>query len=293
MSESERGKPEMGTFEKMFTALGTVNTISVRFEENERESVRRALDRAEAYISGMDDRLSVFKPDSLISRVNANAGVRPTLVDRDTFDLLRLCVEYGRRTCGVFDVTTKPLTDSWDTGAPVDYRDILLDEKRLSVMLRHPGQGIHLGGVAKGYAVDRAADILQSGGVTDAVINLGGTVRNIGRSGKVGIRNPFEPEKIAACVESVGEAVVTSGLYERGNHIYDPISCKPALGDLASVTVLGSDGAAADAAATACMVLGFRKSPGLLSSFGLGGIFILRDGGVFVTEEIRNRIMTI
>ena len=280
----------MGTIEKMFIALGTVNHITARFDESERESARIALDRAEEYIDDMDDRLSVFKPDSEISQVNANAGKRNTLVGRDTFDLLRLCVKFGELTGGVFDVTTKPLTDAADTGARVDYHDILLDDRSLSARLRYVGQAIHLGGIAKGYAVDRVAEILEENGVSNAVINLGGTVRSIGRSETVGIRNPFDPEKTALSIDSADEAVVTSGLYERGNHIFDPVSGKPAVSDLASVTVIGKDGAAADVAATACMVLGSMRGVCLLRMLGLEGIFILRDGGIFATDRLRERV---
>ena len=280
----------MGTIEKMFIALGTVNQITAWFEESEREKARLALDKAEEYIDGMDDRLSVFKPDSELSQINANAGKRDTLLSRDTFDLLRLCVNYGELTGGVFDITTKPLTETGSRSSMVNYHDILLNENTLSARLKKPGQGIHLGGIAKGYAVDRAAEILERHGVRNAMINLGGTVRNIGQSGRVGIRNPFEPEKIALSIDSADEAVVTSGLYERGNHIFDPVTGRPAVSDLASATVVGKDGAAADAAATACMVLGSMRSVKLLDSLGLEGIFILRDGGVFATGNIRERV---
>ena len=169
----------------------------------------------------------------------------------------------------------------------------MLDEGRLSARLRNTGQGIHLGGIAKGYAVDRVAELLQGHGVKSAVINLGGTVRNIGRSERVGIRNPFDPEKIVLSLDSVDEAVVTSGLYERGNHIFDPVSGRPAVSDLASVTVVGKDGAAADVAATACMVSGSLRGISLLRSMGLEGVFILRDGGIFATKNIRERVKPI
>ncbi len=279
----------MGTIEKMFLGFGTVNSITAHFSEPERDSVRMALDAAENYINTMDDRLSVFKPESLISRINANAGLLDTLVDRETFDLLRVCKEYGGLTGGVFDITTKPLTDAGKP-ARVDYHDILLDEERLSVRLRRRGQGIHLGGIAKGWAVDRVVGILEHGGVENAVINLGGTVRNIGISRKIGVRNPFKAESIALYLESEGEAVVTSGLYERGSHIYDPFSGKPAVSDLASATVIGKDGAAADTAATACMILGTAGGVKLLALLGLEGVFILRNGGILATSNIRERV---
>ena len=281
----------MGTIEKIFTALGTVNHICVPFDGGDREPIRQALASAEKYITNMDDRLSVFKPESEISQINAHAGIRDTLVGRDTFDLLELCVRCGELTGGAFDVTTKPLTDAAFTGAAVNYRDILLDRRKLSVRLRLRGQGIHLGGIAKGYAVDRTAELLERRGVKNAVINLGGTVRNIGSRRRVGIRNPFAPAQTLLSFDSAGEAVATSGLYERGHHIFDPRSCQPADSDLLSVTAVGADGATADAAATACMVVGFRQGVELLRQLNLEGIFILKDGGVFATEAIQSRII--
>ena len=280
----------MGTIEKIFTALGTVNQITARFDTSGRESARLALDAAERYIDDMDDRLSVFKSNSEISQINANAGICDTLIGRDTFDLLRQCVRYGELTGGVFDITTKPLTDTDHSAVKVNYRDLTLDDRKLSARLRSVGQGIHLGGIAKGYAVDKVAGILERHGVRNAVINLGGTIRNIGQSGSVGIRNPFEPEKTALSFDSVDEAVVTSGLYERGSHIFDPVSGKPAVSDLASATVIGKDGAEADVAATVCMVLGSVRSVKLLAILGLEGIFILGSGEILATGQIRERI---
>lgn len=280
----------MGTIEKMFIALGTVNQITAWFDEPERETARIAVDKAEEYVNGMDDRLSVFKPDSEISMVNSNAGIRDTLLSGDTFDLLELSVKYGELTGGLFDITTKPLTEAGRPDARINYHDILLDKRSLSVRLRNAGQGIHLGGIAKGYAIDRVSEILKRYGVKKAMINLGGTVRNIGESGTVGVRNPFEPKKTAVFLESVDEAVVTSGLYERGNHIFNPVSGKPAVSDLVSATVVGDNGAAADVAATVCMITGSVRGARLLDFLGLEGVFILRDGGIFATNTIRKRV---
>ena len=283
----------MGTMEKLFTSMGTVHHITVDFASSEQEQARQALERAEQYMEEMDDRLSVFKEDSEISQINLHAGLCDTHVSRETFALLRLCKQYGDQTEGVFDITTKPLTDADEppSAAKVNNRDILLNDRYRSVRLRYKGQGIQLGGIAKGYAVDAIAAMLKACGVRSAVINLGGTVRHIGQSRKTGVRNPFSPGEIALTFDSTEEAIVTSGLYERGSHIYDPATGRPAATDLVSATVVGGNGAAADAAATACIVMGAQKSVGLLSSLGLEGIFIRRDGGIFATKGMQSRIV--
>ena len=283
----------MGTMEKMFSALGTVNHIAVSFDSNLREEARRALDEAEDYVCHADDLLSVFKPDSEVSVINRNAGLCDTRVCADTFELLRRSVELGSMTGGAFDITTMPLTQPGRVKARVDYRDIVLHPEDMSVRLRHKRQAIHLGGIAKGYAVDRVASILKRHSLTCAGINLGGTVRNIGPSRRVGIRNPFDPGKIIAMLGSTEEAVVTSGLYERGSHIFDPAAGKPAQTDVASVTAVGIDGAAADAAATACVVLGIERGIELLDSLGLDGLFVRTNGEILATQGLTSRVQII
>lgn len=284
----------MGTMEKMFTALGTVNHITVCFVPREREQVRQALERAESCINEMDDCLSVFKANSEIMQINRHAGICDTQVSRETFDLLRISKIYGDKTGGAFDITTQSLvaanTKTAVAKSCVNYRDVLLNDTQCSVKLRHKGQGIHLGGIAKGYAADKIAAMLKKYGIRSAVINLGGTVRHIGQSRRTGIRNPFAPNDIAVTFDSTDEVIVTSGLYERGDHIFDPASGQPVETDLLSVTAVGSNGAAADAAATACMVLGAEKSVGLLFSLGLEGILIRKDGAIFATKGMQSRI---
>lgn len=281
--------------EKLFTAFGTVNHITVRFAPDTREAAKAALDECESLLNDMDDRLSVFKQDSEISQINRSAGLVFTPVSANTFALLRRAKELGAQTHGAFDITTKPLTDAAG-GLPsgrVNYRDLLLDKKHSAVKLRRKGQSLHLGGIAKGYAVDLVSDILTSHGITEAIINLGGTVRFLGPPRTTGIRDPFAPERIAASFETAGEAIVTSGLYERGSHIYDPFTGKPAQTDLVSATAVGTDGAAADAAATACIVLGARRSAALLTSMGLEGLLIGADGTMFATAGLQHRLLGI
>lgn len=285
----------MGTMEKMFSALGTVNRITVWFAPEQRESAREALEQVENYVNDMDDRLSVFKAQSEIAQINRQAGLCDTQVSRETFDLLKLSKIYGDRTGGAFDITTKPLTEATaDKSADkVNYRDILLNQRQLTVKLRRQGQAVHLGGIAKGYALDHVGALLISYGIRHAVINLGGTVRHIGESRKTGIRHPFAAGEIAVLLDSSNEAVVTSGLYERGEHIFNPMTGQPARTDLISATVVGTNGTAADAAATACLVLDAQRSVALLASLGLEGVFIRRDGAIFATKGIQPRIQCV
>lgn len=281
--------------EVLWNALGTVNYVAAYYTESQQEAACKALSEAERYLTEMDDRLSVFKENSEISQINRCAGQCDTWVSEDTFTLLQLAKSYGTMTGGAFDITTLPLTHSRNgkAGGRVNYRDLLLHRRERRVRLRYAGQGIHLGGIAKGYAADRIAALLTAAGITQATIDLGGTVRHIGTPKSTGIRHPFDPDRVAAVLESADEAIVTSGLYERGSHIFDPTTGGPAVTDLASATVVGPNGAAADAAATACLVIGSRRSAALLKKMKLDGLLIRRDGGVFVTSALQSRLKLI
>ena len=174
------------TIQKTFRGLGTVNTITIPTDNS------TALLEAERRVLELDDRLSVFKEDSDISRINRAAGRECVRVHSDTLDIIRASLQVAERSEGAFDITARPLVDLWGIGKKktqipsprdiscvrelVDYRDIALNEISGTVMLRRPGQALDLGGVAKGYAADEVRRILLDNGVTDALINLGGTV---------------------------------------------------------------------------------------------------------------------
>ena len=103
----------MKKLEKVFTALGTVNAISVTVPESDAEKARRSLHEIRNYVSDMDDRLSIFKQSSLVSRINRNAGRQPISVDEDTFRLLQLSQKYAFLTKGAFDITVRRQTEAW------------------------------------------------------------------------------------------------------------------------------------------------------------------------------------
>ena len=232
--------------ETSFPALGTGNQIQA-FEYVDRISAGEALKRAEERVRSLHDRLSVFQPESELSLLNASAGCDPVPVGEDAFFLLSQSKRYSALSGGTFAITTRALSSLWrlharcgtvpnraeveQAAAMVSDEDILLDAEARTAELRRFGQSVDLGSIAKGYAADEVRRILIEGGVTDALINLGGTVSTIGRPRRVGIQHPDRFTGIAMGRVSITNAcVVTSGDYERYyevdgvryHHIVDP-----------------------------------------------------------------------
>lgn len=296
--------------QKSFPAMGTVNTITVY-----RQAEEYALQTAVHRVLELDDRLSVFKAGSEISQINAAAGKRFVSIGADTLGLLKAAKEFSALSEGAFSVTTHPLTELWGIGtshcaAPdeksrelarrlIDDRDLILDEAGGRAMLRRQRQAVDLGGIAKGFAADEARRILTEAGVTDAIINLGGTVVVMGRPGIVGIQHPGKSTGIPmGRLQLTNRAVVTSGSYERFaelngkqcHHILNPATGSPSDSGLCSVTVIGSSAAELDALSTAVFVLGTEKGLQLAKKRGADVIFVSDEMNVFCSPALRGQL---
>lgn len=268
--------------ERIFESLGTICRITI-FADPDDAYALRFLDYAENYIRKLDDLFSIFKEDSEISKLNRSAGERPVDLSEETVSVLVIADECKELTNGAFDV-----------------------------MAASGGKSVDLGGIAKGFAADRLREMMREAGISDALIDLGGTVLSLGKEREIGIRDPFrpvggkaadgtetdrngqktEPEKggTVMTVRSRDEVICTSGIYEQGEHIIDPGTGKPAKTNVLSVTVIGKDGAQADALATAAVVLGVRDSMEILGQADCEAVFILKGGNVFATEGLKDRV---
>ena len=296
------------TIEKAFPAMGTVHTITIFDAEGP-----GAANDARAYLLRLNQAWSCFQADSLISRINRAAGMEPVAVDEDTFAVLQQARRYGDLTDGAFDVTVGPLAqlwreamerrqlpadgDVWQALQLVDWRSILLDEKGQTAMLHRPGQRIDLGGIAKGYAADGLRKFLRQHGVRRALLDLGGTVLSLGGRLPVGIRDPFRPAGAPMGTLMLEDRLaVTSGVYERFaclgghryHHIVDPRTGYPSKSGFMSVTLVGENGAALDALATAALILGPERSMPLLTEQGMDAIFVTDQGQVLITRGLKN-----
>ena len=231
----------------------------------------------------IDREMSTYRPDSQISRVNAEAAERPVEVDAELFALVGRALELSAMSGGAFDITYESVGYLYDFRArqrptdaeiaarldAIDYRHVILDESASTIRFRTPGVRINLGGIAKGHAVERAAALLRAHGVRHAVLNAGGDTRVLGdRRGRpwiVGIRHPRVEGDVVTRLPLVDEAVSTSGDYERFfeedgrryHHILNPRTGRPTEGVL-SVTVIGPDATTTDGLSTTLFVLGIE-----------------------------------
>jgi thiamine biosynthesis lipoprotein len=239
----------------------------------------------------VERRMSTYRPDSEVSLLNSMAHERPVWVSEPTRDVLRRSVEIWRLTGGAFDVTYAPLRDLWrravEEGKEPEPDALaatlsLVGSDRLIIKDSHigfaaEGMAVDLGGIAKGHAIELAADTLQEAGVQAALVDIGGDIRLLGapapdRPWRVRVRRPpGGPDQVILRLSSC--AVATSGDYARGfrvgeewySHVIDPRSGHP-VESVPSVTVLAPDAATADALATALGVMGPDAALSLVGS---------------------------
>tara|TARA_B100000953_G_scaffold147027_1_gene121738 strand:- start:2309 stop:3298 length:990 start_codon:yes stop_codon:yes gene_type:complete len=242
------------------------------------------IDMAVAEITRIEKRISSWDPNSETSLVNANAGIKPVKVSQELFDLIKRAIGISKLTDGAFDITYASMDKIWkfdgsmtrmpaeedikSSVSKVGYQNIILNEAEHTVFLKLPGMKIGFGAIGKGYAADRAKDLLQSKGVIAGIINASGDMNTWGKQvngedWKVAITNPMDKNKAFALLPIKNEAVVTSGDYEkfvefngtRYAHIIDPRTGYPATG-IISVTVFAPKAELADALATSVFVMG-------------------------------------
>lgn len=282
-----------------------------------------AADAALAEVQRLERLLDRFDPGSPVSAVNRLAGRGDVPVPPEVGEVVSLALEVARRTGGAFDPTVAPLVDLWGFGAaspraarpsrPPPDEAVEAARRRVGwegvrvvrgggavrVGLAREGMALDLGGIAQGYAADRAIAVLRAHGVSQGLVDVGGEVAVLGtrpaapgepagQRWRVGIQHPRDPQRLVATVLLSDGAVATSGDYERyfeyqGRrfcHLIDPRTGRPATG-LVSASVLHPSAAVADALATAVMVLGPRDGAALIRAWP-GARAILVDGSLRV-----------
>ena len=279
-------------------------------------------DAAQAVFRVFDDvdaRMSEWKATSPLSAVNRNAGSAVRVPD-DVRIVVRKGLALGELTKGAFDITWAALWGLWDFKAPVprlppadtlraasalvDFHEVEVDDRRGTVRLRKPGMKLGLGGIAKGYALERAAAVLRARGIDDFMLSAGGQVFAGGSKGerpwKVGIRDPRGgQDDFFASLSVQNASVSTSGDYERFfivdgiryHHILDPRTGMPARG-VRSATVVATDPTLADALSTAAMVMGAQAGLALIENHAnVEGLLVDDHGKVHTTTGVRAQLL--
>ena len=298
-------------------AMNTLIRISFTTKD---ESI---LDDAYSLLAELDNSLSMYNPSSDISRINSQAGLERVSVPPYVVEAVRDSVRLYEVTAGVFNPLIGAVTRLWkinraDNTVPTkEELDAVLGLSRIenlevsdgSIYLREKGCVIDLGGIAKGYASKKIADLVKSRGVTSGLIDLGGNIYVVGKKSdgqnwRIGVRNPLAPYGSPELAVSVNDcSVITSGGYERFKevggkkytHFFDPKTGESVMSDLLSVTIITPDGSLGDGLATAFMIAGFEKSAGMLASMkdAPGVIFIREKDGapeILASESLRDAI---
>jgi thiamine biosynthesis lipoprotein len=302
---------ESFTFER--DMMGT--SVGVILWGSDREISAKAAEQAYAEIERIERKLSVRGGESKVSEINRSAGSRPVAVDAELYRLIRESIRVSQASSGAFDITVRGLGDLWDFHRPdfrvpapdvvksrlerVDYRRIRLGEGSSTVFLEKEGMGISLGGIAKGYAVDRAVAVLRESGIKGGIVSAGGDLFAFGRKGngefwKVGVRNPRDQSRNISVLPVSDLAVATSGDYERYrmvdgrryHHILDPRTGYPSKGCM-SVTVVAKNALEADALATAAFVLGPEEGLALLEKLpDIEGVVVDSNGKITASSGL-------
>ena len=231
--------------------------------DSDKERSKAAIKEAFKEIERLEKLLSRFDEESEVSRINTLAGEKEIILTLEVFDLLERSVYYSKISSGGFDITVAPMKKG-------RYKEIVLDKDRLSLRFLSKDLKIDLGGIAKGYAVDRAKDVLESRGIENALVNIGGNIFALGRPPHkdkwyIGIRDPQNKASIIHRLTLEDMAVSTSGDYERKSHIINPASGEPIKSSM-SVTVVAGSAEKADVLSTAVFVMGEEKGLEFISS---------------------------
>lgn len=326
-------------FEKEELLLDTLVTIKAHGES--RSQVEQAVADAFTAMREIDRVSDYFDSSSEVSRVNREAGQRPVAVSEDLLDMIALSQQYARLTEGAFDPTVGAVTLLYDfdkekapSAAQIASRlplvaaeNIQIDRSARTVRLAQEGMRLDVGGVAKGFAADRAAAVLRARGISQALVTTGSTTVIIGgkpRRGlldtvgryvysftdsaaltvvdpwKIAIQHPRKaPGETAGLLELVDRQISTSGDYQqsftkgerRYHHILDPKTGQPAEGIVSLTVVTNKSCAEADILSTALFVMGLADAIAFVEEQSDVDMVLVTDtGDVRVTSGIRDRV---
>ena len=283
------------SYQLQITRRAMACTFEVRLNAGQYEQATEIALATLDQVDELEDQISFFRESSELCEINRSAANEPVAIGPRLFELLELAMRLSDQTDGAFDLTATPLWEVWgfarrEGAVPDDEalaramqsvgsRLVELDKTRQTVSFRREGVRLNLGGIGKGYALDRCAQTLAEAGVDDYLIHGGNSSVLAGGSmagtsqGKsagyweVGIRHPLRPDRRLAAVRLHNQALATSGSWaqhfmhegRRLSHILDPRTGRPAEGVL-SATAIAPTATLADAFSTAFYVMGFERA---------------------------------
>ncbi len=287
--------------------------VSVYLWHDDEVTGQEAVNALFREVARIDKLMSTYIADSKMSEINREAAQRPVEAGDELLALIVRSLDISVLTRGAFDITFESIGQHYDfrerrrpdqvtisAELPrLNYR--LVEVNRVEGTIRFLAEGvrINLGGIAKGYTVERGIEILRRYGVAHARVTAGGDTRLLGdRHGEpwmVGVQDPRDTERVAVTIPLENEAISTSGDYERFfiedgeryHHIIEPSTGQPA-GVVRSVTIIGPDAVLTDALSTSVFVMGVDQGLRLIATLpDYEGIVIDRDGKMFYSDGLR------
>jgi len=278
---------------RLVTLMGS--KFEITLVDKDSLSAEKNIDKSVSEIRRIENLISEWNPETQISEVNRNAGIKPVKVDAEVFALTEKGIYFSQLTDGAFDISIVAMDKIWkfddsmnelpseesirNSVKNVGYQNIILDKTNSTIFLKNKGMKIGFGSIGKGYAADKTRELMKSFGVQAGIINASGDISTWGTQPDgtpwaIGINNPFRDDTIAAVLYLKENAVTTSGSYEkyaeingkRYSHIMNPKTGYPSTG-LTSVTVVGPHATMANGFSTSIMVLGKKKGLKLIKKF--------------------------
>jgi FAD:protein FMN transferase len=299
-------------------SMGSALTLTVWTADE--SAAKSTFDEVFAEFTRLEKLMSTWVADSDVSRINREAGVRPVTVSTEVRDALKIARQISEWTDGKFDVTFGALSGLWkfdhdqDNVIPdmrevrrqlpqIDYRAIRIDHAAGTVFVERKGMSIHLGGIGKGFAIDRGAAIFRRRGFRDFVIQSGGDIYAAGlKDGKpwrLAIQDPRGPAHRAFAELDLSDGTFsTSGDYERYflrhgrryHHILDPATGEPARG-ARSVTIVSNLAVLADGLSTGVFIMGADAGMKLIERLpDVEGVIVSDKNEVLISSGLRDKV---
>lgn len=305
-------------YTKSEVIMGTIVKLSV-YDKGKKEAINKGFKRIRELAIKIDIN-DEFDQESEVDKINAASGVKPVVVDKSIYRLIKRGILYSKETGGSKDITIGPITLLWHIGfsdakKPTDkeikqrlplvgYKNVVLNDKKHSVYLKKKGMKLDLGGIAKGFIADEVEKVFQKEGVTSSIIDLGGNVLVHGKNPshnvfKVGIQDPFSPRgELIGYLPAHNKSVVTSGIYERYlevdgvkyHHLFDPKTGYPFKNNVAGVTIVSKKSLTGDGLSSAAFSEGIQKGLAFIEKQkGVEAIFVSKDKKVYLTSGLKNK----
>lgn len=294
--------------------MGTVITITL-YDQGSDKVLDKAFDR----VREIEELVSINDGETQLTDVNKNAGIKPVSVSEDTYDMVKVGLDYSEKSSGSFDIAVGPLVKLWSIGLPeakvptseeivqvlddVDYKKVKLNDDEKTIFLEKEGMMLDLGAVAKGYTADEIVEVLEEEGVNSAIVDLGGNIFALGSkkdnaNWKIGVQNPLSDRgETLGVIEVVDKSIVTSGVYERFiekdgvkyHHILNPKTGYPYENEIAGVSIISDKSIDGDCLSTLIFSLGVEKGLEFVNSMdGVEAIFVTKDKKVYLTTGMKD-----